>query len=86
MRKETPNGTQEEAIHASIASNFSHIENLASCDIDGMKHDSFKIIQKTLLTLISKQRQHTMKIIHYPQSRYVELIAIALVIIPIITM
>ena len=49
MRKETLNGTQEEPIHASIASNFSLIENLASLNMDDIKHDSFKIIQKTLL-------------------------------------
>ena len=76
MKKEIETGNDEEVeLSVSIGSNFSKIdffENLnPKCKngLDEIKHFSFKIIQKTILTLISKQRQAGMKLVHYPQSR-----------------
>ena len=70
MQKETRNGKQEDPMAFLVASNFSEVEGLSNYCLDNVKMEAFTIIQKTILMMIKMQRQHTMKMKHYPQSRY----------------
>ena len=87
MRKFTEYGQMDENINLAVSDDFNHVEvlesgrdhifnqksrqNLIQVDLEGVKQKSMKIIQKAILALISKQRQPTMKVTHYPQSRLI---------------
>jgi len=71
MRNEEKLGKQEEPTHISVGSKFQDFpifENSQS-EVGSLKQDAVNILKTVVNMMGSKERQPTMKMSHYPQSR-----------------
>ena len=75
MRNEEKLGKQEEPTHISVGSKFQDFpifENSQS-EVGSLKQDAVNILKTVVNMMGSKERQPTMKMSHYPQSRFVNI-------------
>ena len=81
MRNEEKLGKQEEPTHISVGSNFQDFPIFENCqsEVSSLKQDAVNILKIVVNMMGSKERQPTMKMSHYPQSRFVKISIIWLV-------
>ena len=75
MRNEERLGKQEEPTHISVGSNFQDFPIFENCqsEVSSLKQDAVNILKSVVSMMGSKERQPTMKMSHYPQSRFVKI-------------
>ena len=74
MRNEEKIGKQEEPTHISVGSKFEDFPVFENCqsELKTLKQDAVNILKIVVNMMGSKERQPTMKMSHYPQSRFVQ--------------
>ena len=76
MRNEEKLGKQEEPTHISVGLKFEDFPIFENCqsEVKTLKQDAVNILKIVVNMMGSKERQPTMKMSHYPQSRFVRVI------------
>ena len=72
MRNEEKLGKQEEPTHISVGSKFEDFPIFENCqsEMRTLKQNAINILKIVANMMGSKERQPTMKMSHYPQSRF----------------